>query len=256
MFKASSFKLQLYETCPQQYKYVYIDKIADEYKTPKPYLTMGANVHNALHDFFGKYSLKDRTWQKLEYVLRKRWKENRNGFVGPEDERTWGLKALDMLQLYFKNADVQATPVMLEDYYSYDINDRLSVIGRIDRVDETENGLHVIDYKTGVFHEEDVNETQLLLYSLIIAKKTGLKIAKASFLYLPSYTWYSVEPQEDDYDYIIEQLRLKVEKIENDASFLPRVNKYCRNCDFMEICPAQEEAEIFIKKMEDEKKIN
>lgn len=240
----------MYETCPQQYKFTYVDKIADEYKTAKPYLTMGAHVHNALKDFYEKFEPDGRTLPVLEGLLRKRWAENRQGFMDRETERAWGLKALSMLKLYHQRMDVRITPKMLEDYYSYDIDTSLSVLGRIDRVDETDDGLHVIDYKTGVFHEEDINETQLLLYSLIVAKNTGQRVSKASFLFLPSFQWYSVEPKDDDYDYIAEQLRLKVKRIVEDQTLAPRVNKFCKNCDFLEICPAREKAEEFMKQEE------
>lgn len=247
MFKASSFKLQLYETCPQQYKFVYVDRVGDEYKTAKPYLTMGAHVHNALHDFYAKFEASQRTWERLEGLLRQRWAENRKGFVDRDEERKWGLKAVNMLKLYFQNMDVSVTPNMLEDYYSFDVDPIISVLGRIDRVDEVEGGWHVIDYKTGAFSEEGVNELQLMLYSLIISRKTQQNVVKASFLYLPSFTWYSIEPKPDDYDYVIERVKLSVKKIMSDQAFTPRVNQYCKNCDFIEICPASEEAQEYIR---------
>lgn len=247
MFKASPFKLQLYDTCPAQYKFVYVDHIADDYKTSKPYLTMGAHVHNALHDFYAKHKVSDRTLECLENLLRKRWAENRSGFVSTDDERKWGLKALNMLKLFLAKMDMHITPSMLEDYYSYDIDSSLKVLGRIDRVDETHDGLHVIDYKTGVYSEVDVNEMQLTLYSLIISKQTHQRVSKASFLYLPSFTWHTIEPQEEDYDYIVENVRLKVKKIMQDQAFAPHINKYCKNCDFLEICPKKEQVEDYIK---------
>ena len=151
MFRASSFKLRMYETCPQQYKFQYIDKLADQYKTPKPYLTMGAHVHNALYDFYEQNEPEHRNWEILEALLRKRWRENRNGFADKEDEREWGMKALQMLKQYVLKNDVLETPVMLEDYYDADVSEDIKVIGRIDRVDEDEEGLHVIDYKTGKY---------------------------------------------------------------------------------------------------------
>src|SRR3990167_5081884 len=125
MFKASAFKLRMYETCPQQYKFSYIDHLDKEYKKPKPYLTMGAHVHNALKDFYEQLEPEDRTYERLEKMLRKRWLENRRGFAGREDEAKWGVKALSMLRLFVHRMDMQVTPVMLEDYYDVEVDPTL-----------------------------------------------------------------------------------------------------------------------------------
>ncbi|OGY79110.1 MAG: hypothetical protein A3B74_01425 [Candidatus Kerfeldbacteria bacterium RIFCSPHIGHO2_02_FULL_42_14] len=247
MFKASAFKLSLYEVCPQQYKFVYVDRIAEEYKIARPYLTMGAHVHNALKDLYEKVSPEKRNFSVLERLFRARWKENRRGFRDLEEERKWGLSALAMLKLFCQRMDLLMTPVMLENYYEYQIDPALSVLGRIDRVDQGREGLHVIDYKTGKFKADDVNELQLQLYSLIVEKRTHQKVAKASFLFLPSFQWYSITPQPEDYDFVIEDVKLRARDILGDEKFLPRINRYCKNCDFLQICPAKEEALRSIK---------
>ena len=241
MFKASPYKLKMFETCPQQYKYVYIDDLADEYKTAKPYLTMGAHVHNALKDFYEKLEPKDRDYRNLEKLLRKRWLENRSGFAGQDDERRWGTKALKMLKLYVHKNDVTKTPSMLEDYYDADIAEDVKVLGRIDRVDEDEAGYHVIDYKTGKFNEEDISDLQLVIYAMIMAANIKKPIYKASYLYLTEDKWYSLDIDESLYEDAREKVLEEVEKIKQEKEFLPQMNKYCRTCDFLELCPKKEE---------------
>ena len=34
-----------------------------------------------------------------------------------------------------------------------------------------------------------------------------------------------------------EQLIERVEQVKREKEFLPTINKYCRNCDYLEICP-------------------
>lgn len=250
MFTASPFKLQMYEQCPQKYKFRYVDNLGKEYETPRPYLTMGAHVHNALKDFYEKYSAGERTLPLLEELLRKRWRENRRGFFDVEDERKWGMKALQMLKLFFHKMDVKQNPMLLEDFYKFQVDDRLEVLGRIDRIDEEKDGLHVIDYKTGNFSEDSVSEIQLKIYSLIMKAKLGKPVRKASFLYLPNFQWYTIEPREEDYDFIMEELKLEVKKIVADRVFKPAVSRFCKNCDFLEICPAQEQATEFFEEHE------
>ncbi|MFH1537267.1 MAG: PD-(D/E)XK nuclease family protein [Patescibacteria group bacterium] len=251
MFRASPYKLKMFDTCPLQYKYTYIDGLSDQYKTAKPYLTMGAHVHNALKDFYENLKPEERDFKKLEEILRKRWAENRSGFSGVEDERKWGIKALQMLKLYVYKNDVTKTPSSLEDYYDADIDHDLKVLGRIDRVDEDERGYHVIDYKTGKFDAKDVSDFQLVIYALIMSANIKKPIYKASYLYLASDQWYSIDIDEDMYESAALRVKEEVEKIKQEKKFDPKLNKYCKSCDFLEICPKKEE---ILKKLEEEER--
>ena len=249
MFKASAFKLNMYETCPQQYKFTYIDYIADQYKTPKPYLTMGAHVHNALKDFYEKVEPANRTYEVLEQLLRKRWTENRQGFLDKDDEHEWGVKALQMLKLYTFKQDVTKQPLLLENYYDMDLTDDIKVIGRIDRVDQDAEGLHVIDYKTGKFDENEVSDTQLIMYAMITHANQQVPVYKASYLYLATNQWYSIDISEDLYEPISEELIDQVEKIKADQKMTPRISSRCKHCDFIDICPKSSEAKKFIEQL-------
>lgn len=239
----------MYETCPQQYKYTYVDYIADEYKTPKPYLTMGAHVHNSLKDFYEQYAPAERTYEALEQLLRKRWRENRKGFLNAEEEREWGTKALQMLKLYVYKNDMTKTPVMLENYYDADISEDIKVLGRIDRVDQDAEGLHVIDYKTGQFKEDEISEEQLAIYAMIIRANQPLPVYKASYLYLATNQWYSIDISDDLFEPITEELIEKVNQIRADQVLAPKISSRCKHCDFIEICPRSAEAKQFIEQL-------
>ena len=136
MLKISPFKLQLYDQCPRQYKFVYVDQCSDQYKTPKPYLTMGAHIHNTLKDLFETVAASDRGYAIAEKILRKRWRENRAGFSSREEERVYGIRALQMLRLFCYKTDFSIQPVLLEDYYETILENEWKLLGRVDRVDE------------------------------------------------------------------------------------------------------------------------
>lgn len=248
MFKASSFKLSMFELCPQQYKFSYVDHLDKEYKTPKPYLTMGAHVHNALHDFYDQLEPEDRTYEQLEKLLRRRWTENRQGFDSREEEAKWGVKALQMLRLYAHRMDMSVTPVLLEDYYDVEVDDTLKILGRIDRADALEDGsLHVIDYKTGKYTPEDISDLQLILYALIVSANKKAPVTKASYLYLQTWDWYTIDIAETDSLEAIELVKAQVQQIQEEKEFAPQPNKYCKNCDFLSICPAKQQIELLIE---------
>lgn len=248
MFRASPFKLNMFELCPQQYKFTYIDHLDKEHKTPKPYLTMGAHVHNALHDFYQQLEAEDRNYEQLEKILRRRWVENRQGFSSREDEALWGVKALNMLRLFVHRMDLSVTPTLLEDYYDVELDPTLKILGRIDRADELEDGtLHVIDYKTGKYNEDEVSEIQLILYSLIVSANTKKTVSKASYLYLPTWQWHTIEVGQEEADEAVNIVREQVEKIIAEKEFAPQPNQYCKNCDFLSICPARPQIEVMLE---------
>lgn len=251
MFRASAFKLNMFNNCKQQYKFTYIDHLGDEYKTPKPYLTMGAHVHNALKDFYDQLSVEERTYENAEKLLRKRWIENRKGFASREDEAQWGSKALQMLRLFVHRMDVSITPVLLEDYYDSEVNSDLKIIGRIDRADQLDDGsIHVIDYKTGKYHKDDVQDDQLILYALIVSANKKEIVSKASYLYLQTWEWHTIDITKERIDAAIDRIQNEVAGILKEKEFLPQPNKYCKNCDFLEICPAKEKIELLIEQGE------
>jgi RecB family exonuclease len=240
MLTISPFKLQLYEQCPRQYKFVYVDQLSDQYKTPKPYLTMGAHVHNTLKDLYETVNPTDRGYPAAEQILRKRWRENRSGFASREEERVYGIRALQMLRLFCHKMDLSIQPILFEDYYETLIEKEWKLLGRIDRVDEDPDGLHVIDYKTGRLDEERISNLQLVLYAMIMQAKTGRPVARASYLYLQNYTWKTLEIEEHDFEEAIGVVKKKIQTLSQDHEFPARMNPYCP-CDFLEICPMKAE---------------
>lgn len=241
MFRISPYKYNLYRQCPAAYKFTYIDGIANEYKKPKPYLTMGSHVHNALKDLYDKIQPEKRNYHALESLLRIRWPENRKGFANTKEERTYGIEALQMLRLFAHKMDIQKTPLLLEDYYDADINDRIILLGRIDRVDEEGQGVHVIDYKTGRSNDSDDWKFQVLAYALIVSRSLKKPVIKASCLYLRNFEWKSVKPTEKDYASLIIDLDKQVSIIQSDKIFEAQTGKHCKFCDFRSICVKKDE---------------
>lgn len=247
MFNASAFKLRMFETCAQQYKFSYIDHLDKQYKKPKPYLTMGAHVHNALKDFYEQLEVTDRTYEQLEKILRRRWRENREGFATREDEAKWGVKALSMLRLFAHRMDMSVTPSLLEDYYDVEVDSSLKILGRIDRADLLEDGtLHVIDYKTGKYDPDDISNLQLVLYAMIVSANKKSPVTKASYLYLPTWDWHTIDITPKETEEAIELIKVQVADIQSEKEYAPTPNKYCKSCDFLSICPAQPQIQLLI----------
>ncbi len=251
MFEASPFSLNMFQQCPRQYKFQYIDHLGDIYRKARPYFTMGDHVHAALKDFLSIVPVSERNSLKLEDLLRVKWRRNRKGFNNKEDEKRWGEKALNQLRWFARNVDISVNPFMIENNHRVELTDDILLKGRIDRVDkEADGALHIVDYKTGKMPAE-INQLQLHIYALILTKKQDLPVKKASYLYLEAGRFQTIELGVEDFAQATSYVIDLVEKIRREKEYPAAPNVYCWNCDFLEICPSKEEAAKFAPREDD-----
>lgn len=242
MFYISHFKLAMFLECPRRYKFQYIDGLAEQFKVAKPHFTMGENVHITLREFFEKLKPEERTSEKLESILRKVWKKNRLGFKDKEEERKYGLAAVEMLKNFYQREDIKKKPIELEKMQKLSIDKKIVLQGKIDRIDKEDDELQIIDYKTGN-EREDEDTLQLIIYSIIASKKLGKKVGQASYIYLKSGNKKTIEPSEKDLENGILEIKGIVDMINKEEEFEPNINKFCSWCEYLSICPCKEEIE-------------
>ncbi len=241
MFRASSYRLSMFEQCPRQYKFHYIDALAIIYARPRPYFTMGDHIHAALKDFMSIVPIEERTVSRLEDLLREKWRRNRKGFKDLDNEKQWGEKALSQIRWFAQNQDLSITPIMVEDFHKTELSPKITLVGKIDRVDqEPGEGLHIIDYKTGKIPGE-IDRTQLYIYALILSREQELPVAKASYLYLDAGELQTLEPTAADLEEASDYVISTVDRILTEKKYPAIINNYCGTCDFLEICPRKEE---------------
>jgi putative RecB family exonuclease len=120
--------------------------------------------------------------------------------------------------------------------------------GIIDRLDRDEDGLVVVDYKTGKLPRYgDDNFNQVLLYAAAVASKTGEQPARARLLYLGKKI-IETEVSVDLVDKVVDDLSDTWSKLESDLNndeFEPVTTPLCGWCSFIAKCPA---GTVFIKK--------
>ncbi|MGB2855849.1 MAG: PD-(D/E)XK nuclease family protein [Dehalococcoidia bacterium] len=241
MFNASPFRLKMFQQCPRQYKFHYIDDLSKIYAKPRPYFTMGDHIHAALKDFLSIVPVEERTVARLENLLREKWRRYRKGFEDLDDEKRWGERALDQVRWFAQNQDLSITPIMVEDYHKAELSPKITLVGKIDRVDkDAEGGLHIIDYKTGKMPEE-TDRTQLYIYALILSKKQELPVAKVSYLYLVAGEFETLWPTTADLEQAADYVVSMVDRILAETKYPAIINSYCGTCDFLKICPRKDE---------------
>ncbi|MDA2978146.1 MAG: PD-(D/E)XK nuclease family protein, partial [Actinomycetota bacterium] len=105
---------------------------------------------------------------------------------GAADEKLISDDQLEIMKNAFLSSNwAHKTPVALEWPFDISIGGR-SLRGRIDAVFETENGIELIDWKTGIVGKSD--DLQLAWYRYAWWKMTNMPLGKitAAFVYVPS----------------------------------------------------------------------
>lgn len=249
-------QLATFRICPLQYKFAHLLKI------PVPghsFFSFGTTMHDTLQRFFETWrkratltqgSLFESTiqntgnvalpvsLQELLEMYAELWQDE---WFGNEREREeYREKGQKQLRAFYATlSDKAPRPLFLEQDFTLPLGGRV-LKGRIDRIDETEGGVEIIDYKTGKPKTEETLKTgdkaQLFLYQLAATRILGLTPVKLTYQYLEDQSRVSflgsVKELEAFEQGLIEELK------EMEQSTFPATPELfaCRSCDYREIC--------------------
>jgi len=250
----SPSKLDIFVQCAKKYHFEYIDpemaKIKKQIKKKKPVLEMGTFVHDSL-TLFLKLPKEQRTSSEMANILKNVWAGPRGekyGFKSIEEERDYYEQSLQMLKWFVEKEDINPKifnlPVSppgnsFDDYKTIEFTDGLRIGGKLDRVDEHDDGtLEIIDYKTG---KEKDNNLQLLIYTFLVEGLFNKKVKKATYIYLKSGNRVSVIPEPQLREETKKKVLDIVEKITKETEWKPNISRLCGYCDYLPFCPAKEE---------------
>jgi putative RecB family exonuclease len=240
--RASDFK-----HCPQLFKFKAVDKI------PVPstvHQARGTTAHLALQRLFD-HPANERTPQRLFDLFREAWVELRDleypdMFETLEDERQWGIDSLGVLANYFGTEDPRSVePAERELDMLQPVGD-MTIRGILDRMDETEEGLVITDYKTGKAPPERYAIPAffaLKIYALLIRQRTGRTPVRLRLLYLNGPTVYDIPVSDGQLDAMERQLGAlwsAINRALETNNFPARPGKLCGWCSYQDICPAVE----------------
>lgn len=234
----SHSSVNLYKTCPQKWKFRYIDKIQEK---PKSFFSFGKSVHAALEYLFSKFP--DHVLP-LEDVLAY-YKENwiQEGYESPSQAK-WFFQEGDRILrgFYSKHHEDFKKVFRIEFKFNFDI-DGVPMTGFIDRIDELPSGkLSILDYKTGrAFDKSRVrNEPQLTLYQMAARDLLGKDVETVGLYHLNSLTPLVVPAHSKGMENKVRQSVLESAKGINENVFDPKPDPsgHCKWCDYIQICPA------------------
>ncbi|MCK5044366.1 UvrD-helicase domain-containing protein [Candidatus Parcubacteria bacterium] len=242
-------QLAAFQNCPLQYKFAHILKIP---RKGKASFSFGKTMHHTLEDFikasqskqndlFGNKQGSDISHTDLLELYKKNWLDE--WYEDKAQKEKYFQQGKRSLQLFFddfkkkqpKTLIIENEPA-LEQGFNLKINNDI-FIGKIDRIDKIDNGVEIIDYKTGKAAEKlnAADREQLLIYQMAAQEVLGLEPKKLTYYYLTEGKKLSFLGSKEETAKQKEKMMTKIEQIKK-GDFSPTPGWQCQFCDFKSIC--------------------
>jgi len=234
--------LDTYQSCPLKYKFQEIDRI----KVPKSKeAVFGSTIHDTMK-FIHKPGILSPTLDQAMEHFGNSW--NPAVFDSEDEERAAFSQGIKMIQEYYqKNNPANFNIIDLETRFQIEIgeNENKHIIsGIIDRIDKTEDGYEIIDYKTTKkmpSQEKVDSDLQLSVYlsaflSRYPKEAENLGKVKVSLYYLKHGVKLSSTRTTEQLEKS-RQLFLDTIKIIESGKFEPVVSPLCDWCGYLNRCP-------------------
>ena len=249
----SPSKLTTWVDCPRRFRFAYLDRPAPKKGPPWAHLSYGTSAHNALRSWWD-LPLAQRQPEAAGTLVRQGWLTD--GYRDDAQSAAWREVAAEQVTTYASTLDAHDEPLGVERT----VGMRTSVLafsGRVDRIDEREGELVIVDYKVGrsVPSETDTRASmQLALYAAASERMFHRGCRRVELHHLPSQTVAAWEHSEsslgrhldraegigNEIGEACEQLRqCPEEQSENaaDELFPTHAGPMCGWCDFRGVCP-------------------
>ena len=240
---ASYSQVGTYKDCPAKYKYRYNFFIGQ----PKGIsLSKGLLYHMIVQDFFDKEKKHKYSFDKLKEIINEIWDDSLFPFIPVAVEQK--DEAYQSFENFFYNLPSKKPEVLVtEKRFSFSLdNNRFS--GRIDQINQIEEGFELIDYKSSkspIKFEDVKTDLQLGIYLLASLLSPQLKdikgnVKKMYYFYIPTKnkTIREQDVSEERITNIKDEVKDIISKILKEKfPAYPRDFSICNFCDYKLLCP-------------------
>ena len=263
--RTSYSSLNNFKTCPLKYKFKEIDKIRSKQTST---LAFGNLMHKTLRFIYTPSATGFPGKEEAINFFGQNWKQE--VLIKEGEEKGYFEDGIRIIGNYIDSRDLKerSQVIALEHHFSIKIGEH-NLEGFIDRIDKTDDGFEIVDYKTSqkIPPEKDLeNDLQLSIYlrafitewpSLFREVKDTDKI-KLSLYFLRHDLKLSVTRTKKDLleiDEKIVDLVNQVEKAKSENKFDPCPSSLCPWCDYQEICPVWSHKFKSLGKVDQEKEV-
>jgi putative RecB family exonuclease len=247
LYSVSPSRLLAWLDCPRRYRMQYLDRPKPAARPPRAHTSVGMATHNVLRDFWDLAPL-ERTPSAVEKLVARSWIDV--GFRDPEQSGRWCTRTTRAVTAYLRGVDRDRQPLGVERTVALRTR-TLAVTGRLDRLDDRDGELVVVDYKTGrapLTDDDARTSLPLALYAVAVAAMFGRRCERVELHHLTTgetlshiHTAQSLERKVAEAESIASDLRkADADFAERGAAsplFEPRVSPICPWCDFRAHCP-------------------
>ncbi|HKJ11834.1 MAG TPA: PD-(D/E)XK nuclease family protein [Ornithinimicrobium sp.] len=246
LLTVSPSRLALWLDCPKAYRMRYLDRPRPPMPPQRAVVSIGNSAHAALSRFWDLQP-HDRTPDGVQGLLGEVWQES--GFEGVEQSRWWRRRVAMWLVDYLRGVDRDRDPMAVERTVALPTA-TLAISGRVDRVEERDGELVVIDYKTSANPPEPhAARTSLALglYALALSRMFRRPVRRVELHHLPTRSHVAHRHTEIS----LQRKLVEAESIGEDliaahtdfdahglgaASFEARPSALCRWCPVQQSC--------------------
>lgn len=247
LYLATPTRLLTWLDCPRRYRFTYLDRPPPPKGPPWAHTSVGTAVHQALADWWA-LPVPERTPAAAARLVRARWRPE--GFRDDAQCDRWRERAAQEAATYTRGQDPASEPLGVERTVSARTH-RLAVSGRVDRIDDRDGELVVVDYKTSrrpLPADSARTSLPLALYAVGAATVLRRPCTAVELHHVPT-------GEVLRHDFTQQSLQRKVSEAESIAqdlaradgshragtaapqTFAPRTGPLCGWCDFRRACP-------------------
>ncbi len=248
LFVCTPSRLAAYEDCPRRYRFAYIDRPPPPKGPPWAHNSLGASVHTALRSWFDQPA-RQRRPEILSTLLRTTWV--RDGYRDRVQEHEAFRRAVGWLSRYVGGLDPEQEPVAVERTVAAK-TPTLALSGRVDRIDDVDGELVIVDYKTGrtgLGPDDARGSRALALYAFATERLFRRRCRRVELHHLPTGTVAAHDHGDESLARHVrraEQTAADVVTAEKelargadpDVAFPTTPGPICGWCDFRRSCPA------------------
>jgi RecB family exonuclease len=250
LFAATPSKLATFD-CPRRYRMTYLDRPTPPKGPPWAHNTVGAVVHLALARWWQLEPAR-RTPEAGAALVIRNWQHD--GFASREQSEAWRVQAADWVAGYLADeaarSDPRREPRGVERTVAA-ATDRLAISGRVDRIDERDGELVIVDYKTGrsrLDSDDARGSLALALYSVAAERTLHQRCRRVELHHLPTGEVAAFEHTEESLSQHLTRagntatdILAATEEVAAGADpeqvFVPVPGPACSWCDFRRQCP-------------------
>ncbi len=243
MLNLSASAIEEYDKCPLKYRLDKEDKVPE--RKSKVTLEFGSIIHNTLDEL---HRAENQSLDNLLKLLDKHWRSEAFEYLLREQEfKKQGQEILIAYHNWIQ--DNPPTVVATERWFEFVVEEiNVRITGKIDRIDEEDGPLAVVDYKTSKNKSSAKGSLQLALYTEAIKRDAVEGISGSPGTASLHFLRHADDPlsshrfTEAD---LMKQMK-KVGKVSEGirkGEFEPKPSDFhCTHCDYREfLCPAWEE---------------